>query len=388
LQDFAIILGIYHTKIPIGKVKNMALKPVRRLAIIAVVCCAMCLLALAGPAQAAPPPGGQLPPLVRGQGKTDALSGRIAQLLQRELAIADLETDWSGSRLFETRFADVSPWVDRQVLVAYRGALLLVGAGENPERTELLATTKGEVLVNTAKLAVYRHGDRLTVWSQRPFRAAQLTAIVEWDGRGLNVVSREYRDPTVEYYDTMAALLQAGQVEAAMAATAGKGILYPSFYRGYYEIPQLALLKAHEYALAKYRTGATAAAARILKWGLDQYLSVQVYGPLAVDGLDRLDRLAQPGDSRAHAYRVDFGEFVAALNDYAFFLAETGQISEAESYLRKVAALAPGRLAVYLNLGDVCWDLGKQQEAKEFYRRYLALLADKNDAPPRVLERI
>ncbi|EGO63808.1 tetratricopeptide repeat protein [Acetonema longum] len=323
---------------------------------------------------------------VQGADKNDVLSVKISQLMQRELSIADLDEEWYNmKRMMKIRLPNMPVWVDQQVLVAHGGALFLIGADEKLERVELLARTKDEVYINLAKFAAYCNDAKITVWSQQPYRSFQLTAVVEWDGSGLNVISAKYSDPSQEYYDKMAALLQAGRLEEAMANKAYP--FYPQQYGGYYKVPQLALLKAHEYALDKYRAGDATFAAKVLKWGLDQYLEVQVGRPLMADKLDGLKKLNEPGNSRAKDYRVDLNEFISALNDYAFFLAEIGQNSEAESYLEKVAEMAPDRLVVYINLGDVCWKLGKYKEAREYYRRYLGLLGDVKAAPQRVLDR-
>lgn len=340
-----------------------------------------------GQAQANSLQGEQLRALYQGEGDNDVLRAKIAQLMQRELSIADLDKEWYGiNRMLEISLPNMPAWVDRQVLIAYRGVLFLVGADRKLERIEPLARTKGEVYVNIAKFDAFVSGAKLTVWSQRPYTASELVAIVQWNGSQLDVVSTKYSDPTADYYEAMAKLLQSGKIEEAMAVE--KAVFYPGAYEGYYKIPQLALLKAHENALDKYRAGDAAAAAKVLKWGLDQYLTVQEAGPLSTDMLGRLRCLTEPSTSPGQAYRVDLHEFIAAFNDYAFFLAEMGQSADSEIYLKKVAEMAPDRMVVYINLGDICWGSGKYTEAKEYYRRYLNLLGDEKEAPQRVWDRI
>lgn len=330
--------------------------------------------------------GEQLEALYQGHGENDSLRAKIMDLLERKLAIPDAEHSLYGTnRMWEISLPHMPPWVDRQVLVAYRGAVYLVGIGQAAARIEILAGTTTEVYVNLAKFEAFYDGNKITLWSQRPFTAAELVAELAWNGTGLLVLSARYGDPTAEYYDKMAVLLQTGRLPEAMAAE--KAVFYPGSYEGYYKIPQLAILQAHAYALEKYRTGDPATAVKVLKWGLDQYLTVHAFGPLSPDNLHCLKRLTEPGSSFAQPFRIDLQVFLGILNDYAFFLAEIGRTDEAERYLKKVVEMAPERLVAYINLGDVCWELGKYQEAASYYRRYLELLGDAQTAPPRVWDR-
>lgn len=366
----------------------MRIKPDKRwLTIMLVASIVFCFLAAGSQGHANPLKGEELPLLFQGEGWNNVLEARLAQLMQRELPIADLDKEWYGmNRTMKIRLPNMPAWVDQQVLIVYQGMLFLIGTDEKLERIELLARTKDRVAVNIAKFAAYCNDAKITVWSQRPYSASELTAVVEWDGSELKIVSAKYGDPTAEYYNKMAALLEAGNIGEAMASEVR--VMYPYSYSGYYKIPQLALLKAHEDALDKHRAGDPVSAAKVLKWGLDQYLGVQAGGPLSVDKLNRLLKLTEPGDQRAQAYRVDINEFISALNDYAFFLAEIGQRDEAENYLKQVLRMAPDRVVVYINLGDVCWDLGKYTEAKAYYQRYLDLLGDEKEAPQRIWDRI
>lgn len=76
------------------------------------------------------------------------------------------------------------------------------------------------------------------------------------------------------------------------------------------------------------------------------------------------------------------------VNDYAFFLAESGKTDKAEPLLSQVIKAAPDRAVAYLNLADVQWGLGKKEEAKPNYRKYLELLGNNRSvAPQRVLDR-
>jgi TonB family protein len=71
-------------------------------------------------------------------------------------------------------------------------------------------------------------------------------------------------------------------------------------------------------------------------------------------------------------------DYIAPLNDYGFYLQETGHDEPAVRVFRKVVALEPSREVAYLNLADSLWKLGDKDEAAPLYEKYKALMKSEN----------
>ena len=80
-------------------------------------------------------------------------------------------------------------------------------------------------------------------------------------------------------------------------------------------------------------------------------------------------------------------QYIARLNDYAFFLQETDRDDQAVPIFREVINEDPEREVAYLNLADSLWRLGEPDEANQFYDRYRKLMIAhhlKQQVPSRV----
>lgn len=327
----------------------------------------------------------QLQPLDRNSDKL--LIAKVIQIMQSELHMKDPDAQWHDrGRLYTALLPHMPAWVDHQVLAVHEKAVFLIGVDRDMEKAQLLAQTPGGVIVNTAKMDAYGEENTIYLWSQYPFGAREMNTTIQWTGNALLILSCTEQDPTAQYYTKMSRLLQEGDVEEAVRQEDYPQ--YPGSYEGYYAVPQLAIEKAHEYALQKHRDGDLHTAVRILKWGIDKYLEVQAFGPLSVEHLTSLRHLTEKPAGYGGAYRIELPRFAEILNDYAFLLAESGNLADAAAYLRKVLELAPQRAVAYINLADACWLLGEQDEARQHYARYLSLLSADAEIPPRVFERL
>jgi predicted Zn-dependent protease len=77
------------------------------------------------------------------------------------------------------------------------------------------------------------------------------------------------------------------------------------------------------------------------------------------------------------------------LNDYGYFLQETGHHKDAIKMMTAVLKVLPDRPPVYLNLADSLWATNQRRRAKQMYAKYKEL-SQKDHAksiPVRVLER-
>lgn len=261
------------------------------------------------------------------------------------------------------------------MLITFAGeSALLFATDAGRTKLEPVARLNG-VTVNIAKLlTITSNEQQVKVVSQMPFRATEVHYTFGWDGTNLAVVDHTVTDPTADHYARLEALVQKGDLDGIMQE--GGGYLYPDAYEGAYSLPPQILKLAYERSLTLYRAGNLNDALRYLSYGIEQY--ALKFGLLQTN----------PSGWGAE-YRLPTSDLVPIVNDYAFFLAETGKLSEAEPLLLQVIQAAPGRVVAHLNLADVKWDLGKQAEARPHYRTYLELLGpDQGKAPPRVAERL
>ena len=264
--------------------------------------------------------------------------------------------------------------------------LYLYAASPDYNSAKLLTKSAGPVAINLAKFNISTKADQIIIWSQRPSSASEQTTVLKWDGKKLTNISEKKSDPTLEYFERIKKLVAAGKIEEAMKSR--EEVFYPTAYSEYYAVPALAIKGAHKYALNKYRQGKIKEALAALKWGIDEYLGVQVYAPLSINNIDLLEELLIPATEPREKYRIPKEEFAAALNDYAFILSQANKNREAEKYLEIVIEFDPNRTVALLNIGDVCWALGKKEPAIDYYNRYLEYMGANNPKiPKRVLER-
>ncbi len=84
-------------------------------------------------------------------------------------------------------------------------------------------------------------------------------------------------------------------------------------------------------------------------------------------------------------------DYITAVNDYGFFLQQSGRLQESSQILKEVTRVCPKRAVAYLNLADSYWGLGQIEDAKKSYRHYLSLInegSDKRSVPQRVYQRL
>jgi tetratricopeptide (TPR) repeat protein len=114
-------------------------------------------------------------------------------------------------------------------------------------------------------------------------------------------------------------------------------------------------------------------------------------GPVEIGELSHEERLAQA--NRHHAlglqyFREERHELAlreleeavrlnsanpTIVNNYGFVLYRLDRFEASLGWFEKTIALDPGRAVVYLNLADALWKLGREDDARPRYRRYLEL---------------
>ena len=82
-------------------------------------------------------------------------------------------------------------------------------------------------------------------------------------------------------------------------------------------------------------------------------------------------------------------KYITALNDYGFYLLQSGRYSESVHVLETVTKEQPERAVAFLNLGDALWCAEEPGLSAEAYQHYLTLSkASKQSTPARVIQRI
>lgn len=289
-----------------------------------------------------------------------------------------------GSRLFAAIF--------------YQGdgiRVSLLTAGPDGSEIRTLDTVReseeeGALVINTAKLDVSAAGNRLTIWSQAPFRALQSTAVLEWNGVQLRIVSHEYSDPSIEFFEKKQALLDKKDLAGLMKLQSAEGgtVMYPAFYAEFFSLAAPSLQLAYAKSLETYRKKDAKTAAAYLRYGLDQYADAYGLWEWETGKLTAADLKGDPDGFNPEG-RLPAATVIAMLNDYGFFLSESKKYKEAKLILLNVIKLSPSRAVAYLNAADTEWALGEKGNAKAHYKQYLKLLGkNASKAPKRVHDRI
>lgn len=280
--------------------------------------------------------------------------------------------------LYDVKLGKVPQGYSHMVLAVTVNQLFLFAADAGNTKLQPVARVEASS-VNVAKLMnVSSTESRVTVSSQMPFRATLISLEYEWDGTNLRFVREKVTDPTAESYARVQQFIDQGDLDGLMAGGGEKGVLYPDFYREAWSQPPQILKLAYEKSLAAYRAGKLADALRYLEYGLG------VYGRRFGEPL----KAPVPAQDPSNQYRLQDADLVPMVNDYAFFLAESGKLNEAEPLLQRVIEAAPNRTVALLNLADVQWGLGRQELARPNYRKYLELLGpERAKAPARAAER-
>lgn len=148
-----------------------------------------------------------------------------------------------------------------------------------------------------------------------------------------------------------------------------------------------AIRKGEHLALDLYGQGDPASAADRLGMVFD----------LTAKAIDVQRSQVEPASSRPEGWlaawkymQLPVNDYIGPLNDYGFFLQQSGCLKESVSVLRLVISVAPERAVAYLNLADSMWDLEMKSDAQEFYGHYLTLMKSADGAvriPPRVFQR-
>lgn len=322
------------------------------------------------------PPATQAMPVAPTESENDpALLEKIRALLAAQ-SQQKLE---KAPRLFPLALTAIPTGYTRLEAAALSQKLYLLAINSDQGTVKLLDSLDG-ALINDVKLDVHSDASTIHTWSQQAFHALSKSADITWDGQHLKLLSSSIADPTRAYFAQEAELVHNGDLDGLMQLLEHNAPLYPNFYSEDYTQAKPTVQFVYQQALARYRAGNKQGALAALRYGIFRH--ELAYG----------DLLSQPNTPNAQEHQADqltLAERIPIANDYAFFLAESGDNKGAEPLLLRVIQLAPDRTVAYLNLGDVEWSLDKPDAARHYYQKYLDLLGpNKAQAPQRVRDRL
>ena len=245
--------------------------------------------------------------------------------------------------------------------------------------------------LNTAKTYLSCKGRTIELYSQFPFSAAATIQTFNWDGETLRFVSLRREDPSAEFVEEAVKAAESGDARKLKAIFNPReegdiAVLYPHRYINNATLAD-AIRRGHAAALRLLREGKSREAARRLSLMFDTTADLHNLSMGEVEATGRLERWLAVWK----AEELDAKDYLAALNDYGYFLQQAGDDRAALPVFEAVVRLSPQRAAARLNLADSLWALGNLDDAKRQYRLYQQMMKAENKAdrtPARVAERL
>lgn len=252
----------------------------------------------------------------------------------------------------------------------------------------LLDFYTGYQRLNLHKFELASKDDYIMLWSQGANSSKETVCVLKSKNSCLIPVNNTQGLAAGDYYGQLHKLLSAGKVEEALALN-GKPLNPDKYKEQYYATSSLALQVASSYALEKYQQGELNTAVKVLEWGMNEYILAQTGKTFSKQNPDILNELLNKSTKPAGDYKISEVQFAMILNDYGYYLTEEGHYNEALDLLLKVIEFDPDRTVAYINLGDVCWELGNVEDSRRYYNEYVRMLGDNNSVmPERVRERL
>ena len=282
---------------------------------------------------------------------------------------------------------------DLVILLVHDLSASIYGFTNNYQEVDLLATFPNAT-INDVKIVISEKENQIHLWSQAPFSAMEQEVVLEWDGNNFIEKFRKHSDPTLEILEQQKRFIEDGEWDKVIVPEE-LDLLYPNFYTDFNRMGIFALQTAHQIALEKFKNKLLPEAVEAMDWGIHFYFNAYPYSKTHSEIIFNLQNIENfSGTDLAHFYlppveSLSLKEIALYLNDYAFFLSEMNQNQKAKPILQKVIELNPNRIVAYINIGDVCWNLGEQEKARGYYQKYIELLGKDNPRIPiRVKERI
>jgi len=299
----------------------------------------------------------------------------------------------SPASIYQVHLKPTAQQYDLIVVLIHNFSASLYGFKADFQEVDFLATFP-QATINDVKVLISERENQLYICSQAPFSAMEQEVVLEWDGNNLNEKFRKRFDPTLEVLEQQKRFIENGEWEKVVIPEE-LDLQYPNFYSDFNRMGIFALQTAHKIALEKFKNKLLSEAIEAIEWGIHFYFQAYPYSRTRTDTIFSIQNIENFSvEDLAHFYlppveSLSLKEIAWYLNDYAFFLSEMNQNQKAKPILQKVIEIDPNRVVVYINIGDVCWNLGEQEKARGYYQKYIELLVKDNPRIPiRVKERI
>lgn len=269
---------------------------------------------------------------------------------------------------------------------SYDGKMLkMVGySSDNQPRT--IAEVKPQKEVVGEVFDYDCEGNTVSITERWAFRALLITQVYKWNGKRLLQTKTTISDPSEDRLE--AALQEALNGNLESAKSHFEGVMYPSHYLGCGAVTSF-LRKGSQKVPSIQKTKGFEKAALSLENVFE--LSVEACKESQTSESDPALPIPDRWLQMYKACEVNPGEYLLALNNYGYFLQESGRNKDAVTVLKAVVHEAPNRTVTYLNLADALWGLGNQQESRAAMNEYVRLMTvagKANKIPKRVQERI
>jgi hypothetical protein len=225
--------------------------------------------------------------------------------------------------------------------------------------------------INPAKTRIdcCNDGKTIEVVSQAPFSAEENVEKFSFDGKKFTALESGFKDPSLETIAAAVKLALAGDKSAL--DTFNTQILYPQRYVNSESIGD-ALAKGHKAALRLYKSKEPAEAAERLK-----LMFKATYDFCSLISSESAPESAADIEKYCAAWRgaeVEKAAYMAPLNDYGFFLQESGDHKDAVEVFELVIREDSSRAVTYLNGADSYWGMKDLTQAKSMYRKYCEVM--------------
>ncbi len=263
--------------------------------------------------------------------------------------------------------------------------IFLLGKTHESEIPLLLGTSEYRGNYNFAKSDSRYHEeeDEISLYFQMPFSASYYAVCYRWDidSGSLELLRYFSGDPSMEALERADSLMAEGKIAEAIRE------INEMFYPGnYYSSDEMIarLLRSINRAAGEAEIHENYGKAVSLFGDLADFLHTdREWFAAFTDSLDYVNC--------DYSEYMGLGEYAMIMNNYAYYLEQTGDLDKSLIVLRKVLDLKPERMVAHLNIADVLWALGESIEARGHYIIYQEMMTDReltHQIPGYVQERL
>lgn len=199
----------------------------------------------------------------------------------------------------------------------------------------------GAYAVNMPKTFLLEKDGTWVVVSQRPFSTFEECYFFKLEAGKMKLYQRGWEDPSLLYYSTVNELLEAGEIDEAMAVEDTS--MYPMGYeQALFETANLMIKVSEQQAQLKEKDSKAERALAYLDWSLNYYFENHYGSSLEAMVLDAFKPMQTTAEGDfGYTYLLDQSELKPVLLHYANLLGKVGRDKEAENYRRAIERAFP-----------------------------------------------